>query len=154
MTRYRRTQFGTLTVVSVGGAIALLVVISARTGWHPISIIVLAILAVALVLFCTLTIEIGGSRLLCFFGPGLIRKTFGLSDIVAARTVRNKWYYGWGVRLTPSGWMFNVSGLDAVELELISGKRFRIGTDQPEELTAAIRQATGSPSTGAEPISP
>jgi hypothetical protein len=50
--------------------------------------------------------------------------------------------------------MFNVSGLDAVELELISGKRFRIGTDHPEGLETAIRQATGSLSSSAEPISP
>ena len=153
MTRYSRTQFGTLTVVSVGAAIVLLVAISFSSGWHPISLIVLAILAVVLALFCTLTVTIDETSLVCFFGPGLIRRRIPLSDIVAARPVRNKWYYGWGVRLTPTGWMFNVSGLDAVELELISGKRFRIGTDEPGELAAAIRRATGS-SSSAEPISP
>ena len=37
--------------------------------------------------------------------------------------------------------MFNVSGFEAVELTLASGRAFRIGTDQPKELTAAIRLA-------------
>jgi hypothetical protein len=31
-----------------------------------------------------------------------------------------------------AGW--NVSGLDAVELTLVSDRRFRIGTDEPEQL--------------------
>jgi hypothetical protein len=35
-------------------------------------------------------------------------------------------------------WVWNVSGLDAVELTLRSGRRFRIGTDEPEELAKAI----------------
>jgi hypothetical protein len=35
--------------------------------------------------------------------------------------------------------LFNVSGLDAVEVELVDGKRIRIGTDEPQALVAAIR---------------
>lgn len=44
-------------------------------------------------------------------------------------------------QLTPHGWLFNVSGLDAVELELINNRRFRIGTDEPQRLIAAIQTA-------------
>ena len=44
------------------------------------------------------------------------------------------------MRLGPWGWMYNVSGLDAVEIELKGGGRFRIGTDEPDELVRAIRQ--------------
>ena len=43
--------------------------------------------------------------------------------------------------MTPSGWMFNVSGLDAVELELVNGKRFRIGTEDPSEVVEAIERS-------------
>ena len=137
---YRHTQVGTLTVVSVGAAIVVLVLITATTGWHFVSIGVLAILVVLVVLFYSLTVTVDQHELTCFFGPGLIRRRFGLAEIVGAVPVRNRWYYGWGIRLTPSGWMFNVSGLDAVELELVSGTRFRIGTDQPHELVRAIEQ--------------
>lgn len=137
---YRHTQFGFLTIVSVGAAIAVLVLISATTGWHFVSIGVLTILVILLALFYSLTVTIDRQELKCFFGPGLIRRRFGLAEIVGAVPVRNRWYYGWGIRLTPSGWMFNVSGLDAVELELVSGTRFRIGTDQPHELVRAIEQ--------------
>ena len=36
-------------------------------------------------------------------------------------------------------WLWNVSGLQAVELVLNNGKRFRIGTDEPENLVNAIQ---------------
>jgi hypothetical protein len=37
-------------------------------------------------------------------------------------------------------WIYNVSGFDAVEILMKSGKRYRIGTDQPEELVQTILQ--------------
>ncbi len=50
----------------------------------------------------------------------------------------NRWYYGWGIRLTPQGWLWNVAGLDAVELTFSNGKKFRIGTDEPGKLLEAL----------------
>jgi len=141
VTLYRRTQFGTLTVLAVAAAIIMLAWVGARTDWRPVSIVVLVILGLALVLFYSLTIDIDGRRVLCYFGMGLIRRIVPVSEIAAAHPVRNRWYYGWGIRLTPTGWMFNVSGLDAVELELISGTRFRIGTDRPDEVARAVQEA-------------
>jgi hypothetical protein len=46
--------------------------------------------------------------------------------------------WGWGIRLTPRGWLFNVSGLDAVELTMTTGKHYRIGTYDPMGLARAI----------------
>ena len=46
----------------------------------------------------------------------------------------------WVIR---NGWLYNVSGFDAVELELASGKLCRIGTDEPGRLLHAIEQAAG-----------
>jgi hypothetical protein len=139
---YRRTQFGTVTVIAVGAAVALLAVLSALTGRHPVTVAVLLLLVAVLGMFCCLTIEIDRWQLRCFFGPGLIRRTIAVHEIVSAQPVRNRWYYGWGIRLTPTGWMFNVSGLDAVELGLASGARFRIGTDRPGEVIAALGTVT------------
>ena len=52
---------------------------------------------------------------------------------------RNSWWYGWGIRLTPHGWMWNISGLDAVELTYRNGKKFRIGTDELEMLLGVLK---------------
>jgi hypothetical protein len=54
--------------------------------------------------------------------------------------VKNKWYFGWGVRrwFWPKMWIYNVSGFDAVEIVLKNGNIYRIGTDEPEKLERAI----------------
>lgn len=76
-------------------------------------------------------------------GIGLIRRRIALAEIQRATPVRNAWWNGWGVRLIPGGMMYNVYGLSAVELVLVNGSRFRIGTDEPDALTRAIRAAVG-----------
>ncbi|PJC36986.1 hypothetical protein CO046_02675 [Candidatus Peregrinibacteria bacterium CG_4_9_14_0_2_um_filter_53_11] len=93
--------------------------------------------------FTALSVSIGRSHLRIKFGYGIFRKKFPLSDIAAAKQVKNHWYYGWGIRLWfwPSMWIYNVSGFDAVEIRMKNGKIYRIGTDEPEKLETAIKQA-------------
>ena len=38
----------------------------------------------------------------------------------------------------PNGWMYNVWGFESVELELRSGRVFRIGTDEPTDLHGVL----------------
>jgi len=77
------------------------------------------------------------------FGWGWPARSLEVADIVAARRVRNSWWHGWGIRKVRRGWMYNIAGYDAVELELRSGKVFRIGTDEPGALLAAIEGVSG-----------
>ena len=86
----------------------------------------------------SLTVRISNNFIEIRFGIGIIRKQFAIAKIQSATIVRNKWYYGWGIRLTPHGWLYNVAGLDAVEIRLNNGKQYRIGTDEPKELHKAI----------------
>ena len=99
---------------------------------------------VLLALFASLTVEIDTEHLRIRFGIGLIRKRFPLDQIDTCRPVSNPWLYGWGIRLTPHGWLYNVSGQEAVELKMKSGKTCRIGTDEPEVLTAALQKVLDS----------
>ena len=75
------------------------------------------------------------------FGIGVFGKSFATKEVRRASIVRNHWYYGWGIRYTPHGWLFNVAGLNAVEIELHTGRKYRIGTDQPQQLHDAINAA-------------
>jgi len=93
------------------------------------------------VLFPSLTVVIREEELLVQFGPGVIRKRFKLNEIESCQAVKNPWYYGWGIRSTPHGMLFRVSGFHAVQIKLITGKEYLIGTDAPQELEEAIRQA-------------
>lgn len=139
---YRHTQIGTVIIIAVLAAMILIFIPSYKTGnWHPVQLGVLALLAITLFLFHSLTVEIKNNTFTCWFGPGLIRKTIPLADIQQAQAVRNFWLAGWGIRLMAGGyWLWNVSGLQAVELVLKNGKRFRVGTDEPEKLVQTLRQ--------------
>ncbi len=148
MTAYERKQPGKLIrwTLILTIVVFLIFMTVARIWTHPIGIQLIPIVALLILIACaflfdSLTVRITGSHLSVHFGPGIIRKIFELKEIEAAEIVRNEWWYGWGVRLTPHGWMYNVSGLDAVQITLRDGRRFRIGTDQPLELHSAIQSA-------------
>jgi hypothetical protein len=108
-----------------------------------VSALVAAVLAACLVQFSALTVTVSETDLELGFGTPLFRKRVALRDIAAYHRVRNPWYYGWGIHAMPGGWVYNVSGFDAVELTMRSGRKLRIGTDDPEGVLAALRQAGG-----------
>lgn len=142
MQLYRHRQVGSLPMVllvAVFGLTAAIRIASPSGVVDRISASVLIVVLLLIVLFWSLTVEVDSARVEVWFGFGLIRRSFPVSEIRGATNVRNPWYYGWGIRLTPSGWMFNVSGLDAVELTLTGNRAFRIGTDDPDRLVEAIR---------------
>ncbi|RLE16711.1 MAG: hypothetical protein DRJ28_01085 [Actinobacteria bacterium] len=88
--------------------------------------------------FSRLVVTVIDGSVAATFGLGKPHRIVQLSDVVDARQVRNHWIQGWGVRRVSRGWMYNVWGLDAVELELTSGNTFRIGTNEPDRLHTAI----------------
>ena len=140
MTRYEHTQVGHVIIWSL---LAIILIVSGFAGLshREIPLVVSIILLVCLVLFYKLRITIEDETLCASFGPGIIRKRVRLAQIVGCEPIRIRWWYGWGIHLTPFGWLYNVSGLDAVAITLRAGRKFALGTDDPHGLTAAIRDA-------------
>ena len=100
------------------------------------------IIAIALaIIFHSLTVEITDNELRWYFGPGLWSYSLALDEISSVAIVRNRWWNGFGIRMAPGFRLYNVSGLDAVELRLKSGEVRRIGTDDPQRLAAVIEQS-------------
>jgi hypothetical protein len=140
MTRYEHTQIGHVIIWSL---LAIILIASGLAGLshREIPLVVSIILLACLVLFYKLRITIDGETLCASFGIGVIRKRVGLAEIAGFEPIRIRWWYGWGVRLTPFGWLYNVSGFDAVAITLRDGRKFALGTDDPHGLTAGIRDA-------------
>lgn len=101
----------------------------------------LLVFGACLLLFGSLTVSVDERRIELRFGPGWPRFGWKVADVRAVRAVRNPWWHGWGIHRTSRGWLFNVSGFEAVELELATGRKVRIGTDEPLELVEAIEAA-------------
>ncbi len=145
---YENVQDAAQWVVGVTSVVAMvaysLVVAVVRSEDAPLWLSFLAIFSVTVIYLVVLTL----TRLRVRVGPGSIDLKFRLGwptksiDRAAVTGVdrhRNSWLEGWGIRKVRRGWMWNVWGLDSVELRLDSGKVFRIGTDDVDGLIAAIR---------------
>ena len=141
---YSHTQTGWVTIIGLVAALAIIGVTAQEmdpgSPGRPFVTATIALFALLIPLLGWLTVTVDQETVTAQFGMGLIRKKIKLKDIQGATQVRNKWYYGWGIRVLETGWMFNVSGLDAVEIELKGGGKFRVGTDEPGELMRAIKQ--------------
>ncbi len=138
-TKYKHTQFGTVTVSALllGFTLTLYVLYFANIGTSGLG--VGAALGIFLITtFASLTIEISSEKLRFFFGWGLIGSKYDLAGIQATEVVKNPWYYGFGLRLTPEGWLYNVSGLKAVLVTFKDGKKIRLGTDEPDKLKETL----------------
>ena len=140
---YRHTQRGTLILALCLAIMAFVIGVSLISGqWLP-AIIVTIILAPLLTLFSSLTVEVDTSELRWFFGPRLWTYRLVLREIDDVAVVRNHWWNGWGIRMAPGFRLYNVSGLDAVELRVGANDVRRIGTDDPQGLAEALRSSRG-----------
>lgn len=139
-TQYEHTQLGTVILATC----AIIAVFGGAIAWRAqpaAAIPMLVILASVAVIFNSLTVEIEGRELRWYFGLRLWTYRLALDDIQSVSIVQNQWWNGFGIRSAPGFTLYNVSGLDAVELKLKSGEIRRIGTDDPKEFAAALNAA-------------
>ena len=147
MTPYRHSQFATPMavatalglVVALGGAALLSRATLVAAPWLVVALF--AILLGAFALFWRLVVEVDGRAIRATFGVGLLRKSVPLADVRQADAIRTRVWWGYGIHWTPSGWLYNVAGRDAVRLELTGGRALMIGTDEPDALKTAIDAA-------------
>lgn len=142
--RVQRARWPLLIMVPSSGLSLALGVFGSDVPWvvRSAAVAFALVLAWMAVTFTVLTVEVDG-RIEVRFGGGWPRRSVSLDSVMAADTVRNRWWYGWGIRYMGAGWLWNVSGLDAVRLELDTGRELRIGTDDPQGLLKAVRLACG-----------
>lgn len=144
MKTYSKFQTGWLIIITFT-PILILMYLSYKYQWgnNPLNltafIILEIIMAASLLLFYGLRVSVDDTKIKVAFGIGLISKTIRINEIKSVEVVRNPWYYGWGIRIIPGGWLYNVSGWYAVELKFKNSKKvFRIGTANPQDLKNAI----------------
>ena len=140
---YQHTQRSRILFIIIIFVLLFMLFLMYRFGFNWIGAVVFLLMVMALYLFNSLIVKINSEKISVAFGSGLIRKNIPISTIKSAEKVRNKWYYGFGIRLIPGGQMYNVAGLDAVELKLTNGRVFRIGTDEPDKLLEVISSNIG-----------
>lgn len=91
----------------------------------------------------SLNVRIDNEFVHIVFGPWAFRKKYPLNRIMDCRLTESNLIHGWGIHMYKNGWIYNIRGFDAVEIELDSGKKIAIGTDEPKKLAEAIQSAIG-----------
>lgn len=139
MIRYEHTQRGTTILVTLlAGMLLLLGLALALPAQLGLLFTIIGILGICGFLFSSLTIRITDRALRWEFGFGLLRREVPLAEIEKAEVTETTFLQGWGIHHTSRGWLYNVSGFQAVVVRLKSGKTFLLGTDEPDRLRAAL----------------
>ena len=142
---YEHRQVGWVTVVAlfaIGVLICIAAAISAPSE-RSLSFSLVPILLVVAALFSTLTVRVTERHLMWFFGAPGIGRRIALGEITSIRAIETSIFEGWGIHLTWHGWVWNVSGFNAVQIVLRSGTRFAVGTPEPQAVIDAVQSARG-----------
>jgi len=107
-------------------------------------------MAISAFAFSSLTVTVRDGQLSWWFGPGIVKKTVPLSTIVSAEPTTTSILNGRGIHLTGRGWLYNVGGRQAVLVTQQDGKRFLLGTDEPDSLAHVIMTGAQNSSRGTD----
>ncbi len=143
---YRHTQRGWMIGIACGlGAVTFLVMAATQPFPNQVErtmfVLGAALMAGIGLLWSRMTIEVRGDRLRWSFGLGWPRFSLRLAEIRSIDVTRTTFWQGWGIHLTGQGWLYNVSGSDAVLIVRNDGKKLLLGTDEPRRLKAAVERA-------------
>lgn len=142
---YKHTQIGIVTIIMIllVGILTGIIFAAAFESAEGQTITLLKIVSLGaagffvfvLAAFYSITIQISDGKLSFWFGFGVARKSIRFEDIRSVEVVMNPWYYFWGIKSIPRGWLYSIApGGRAVELVLGDNKLIRLGTNQPEEI--------------------
>ena len=150
--RYDHRQLSPLGALFalIGGGLVIAAT-GAEEAWVATVLrIVAAIFALCALSFWSLRVQIETEHLRACFGPlPIFQKKIPLAQIERVEVGKTDLLDGWGIHYVPGrGWIWNLWGFHCVVLTLTdpSGQRkrprtFRLGSDEPEELQAALRRA-------------
>jgi hypothetical protein len=143
---YRHTQRGTAILLSLALIAPVIVVVLVLTLAAPANLRAVAVASIAVLVllagtgwyFSSMTVEVADDEVRWFFGPGGYFR-LARADIESVAPARHPWLAGYGIRwMGPKRWTYIVSGRDVVELRLKGGGYCRLGTDDREQLMAAL----------------
>lgn len=146
MLPYRHRQIGWVMLGAMACTAFLLsaLAMAAVQSTQPLGLFLAVnavIVVIAGVLFSSMTVRVLDNELCWHFGPGFWRNSIPLPQLKGAAQIKTKWYWGYGIKyFGPGRWLYNVSGTDAVELQLGDGGWVRLGTDDVAGLMQALRR--------------
>ena len=136
---YKHIAFGRGFLIQLVLVLAVVTPVLFLFANRPSVWLAVAVVAgIFILLFHSMTIEVEGQTLRFWFGLGLLKRKIPVTEIENAERKHTPWYWGYGFRGVPDGWLYRVSGFETVLITLANGRKFRLGTDEPDALIKAL----------------
>ncbi len=135
---------GLAIMLMIVGALSI-TPIAIRGYWLP-AIGVGAILGASALVFSSLRIRTVAGRLVVRLGGVWTVRDVPLTSISSVRRAPVSALAGIGIRLLPTGTLYNVGFGDAVEVVLRDGSRFFVGVTRPDSLCEQLEPLLSAPS--------
>ena len=141
--KYKHTQKAGVPFYAALAVPVVLGIMFCVSEFPPVGLLVLVVclLVYLLLMLSSLTVTIDEQFLRVRFGPGVFFRKFPVSEFAGIGLKYTTFIWGWGIRWYFGGWLYNIAGFKSVEIIFKNGKKIRIGTNEPEKLSEAIRQA-------------
>ncbi|ADY54001.1 hypothetical protein Pedsa_3468 [Pseudopedobacter saltans DSM 12145] len=134
-------------------AIMLAVVIVITTTYYyqlgnnplPANVFQLLLFVFILILinFYKLKIRVDDTGINILYGIGLIHIKLQPDTITSIHAVKTSWLYGFGIRITFNGMLYNIQGRDAVRISYLQDGKLKtatLGSAEPEKLKAFLEK--------------
>ncbi|TNE80628.1 MAG: hypothetical protein EP332_06965 [Bacteroidetes bacterium] len=109
---------------------------------QPQHILAPLVMLLVMLMFYQLRIRVFADHIKLTYGIGL-NINLKFDRILKADPIKTPWYYGFGIRITPQGMLYNIQGRTALVVYYERNgkpKKVMIGTDKPDELFKALQK--------------
>jgi len=143
------TQFGTFSVAIILPLLLLFLGLMIKSGLANtpdfyINLILVIVFLICLLVFYKLTIIVDNKFVTFKLGIGLVGKSYKIADLKTCKPVATSVLNGIGIRMLSNGWLYNVTGLKAIELRFANKNSIvQIGTNKPDEISQLIQSLIG-----------
>ena len=143
--RFTQWWIWALTLIPTACGAAGLIAAFWYAGLDPRMLALLPVIALAplMVGLSDLHVTITPGWLHLRFSPFFVNQHIPLVELAEFKAIRYQfWRAGYGIHYAPLayGWVYNISGLDGIQLRLADGRRMLIGTQRPQEFVNALAQ--------------
>ena len=97
------------------------------------------VIALIIVTFATLTVRVTDTMLEWHMTLWPMGVRIPIAEIESATPIRTP--VSWGIYPTQDGWLWNVSGNDAIAIKLHNGKKYAVGVPEHDSVMRAIAKA-------------
>lgn len=145
--KYDKSQIGwflivVLVLINISISISYFFQIGDKPLTENVYYVLFSLFVLLLLIFYKLRVKVDEKGIDIIYGVGLIKIGLRPDEVISVKKVKNSWIHGYGIRIISGGILYNIQGIDAVEINYVQkskNKKVRIGSADVDNLLLAIK---------------